>query len=139
MPVLLARPGSQTLHHWQQLAQPNLGTILDPRPGVITKGFTQMPKDVVYHISDLEEDEEEGITFQVQQQPLQVEPKPAAPTPVTGIFLPPITSAGGPVTGEESAPRNQCTAGVCCGYRAAPPPHPPPRAISDMYSPVQVR
>uniref|UniRef100_A0A8C8VXJ7 Trafficking protein, kinesin binding 2 n=1 Tax=Peromyscus maniculatus bairdii TaxID=230844 RepID=A0A8C8VXJ7_PERMB len=89
--------GSQTLHHWQQLAQPNLGTILDPRPGVITKGFTQMPKDVVYHISDLEEDEEEGITFQVQQ-PLQVEPKPAAPTPVTGIFLPPITSAGGPVT-----------------------------------------
>ncbi|XP_028741482.1 trafficking kinesin-binding protein 2 isoform X1 [Peromyscus leucopus] len=95
--------GSQTLHHWQQLAQPNLGTILDPRPGVITKGFTQMPKDVVYHISDLEEDEEEGITFQVQQ-PLQVEPKPAAPTPVTGIFLPPITSAGGPVTVATSNP-----------------------------------
>uniref|UniRef100_A0A8C6QAL5 Trafficking kinesin-binding protein 2 n=1 Tax=Nannospalax galili TaxID=1026970 RepID=A0A8C6QAL5_NANGA len=87
--------GSQTLHHWQQLAQPNLGTILDPRPGVITKGFTQMPNDVVYHISDLEEDEEEGITFQVQQ-PLQVEQKPAVSIPVTGIFLPPITSAGGP-------------------------------------------
>lgn len=91
--------GSQTLHHWQQLAQPNLGTILDPRPGVITKGFTQVPKDVVYHISDLEEDEEEGITFQVQQ-PLQLEQKPALPTPVTGIFLPPMTSAGGPGTGE---------------------------------------
>ncbi|XP_026644650.1 trafficking kinesin-binding protein 2 [Microtus ochrogaster] len=89
--------GSQTLHHWQQLAQPNLGTILDPRPGVITKGFTQMPEEVIYHLSDLEEDEEEGITFQVQQ-PLHVEQKPAAPTPVTGIFLPPITSAGGPVT-----------------------------------------
>ncbi|XP_038171101.1 trafficking kinesin-binding protein 2 [Arvicola amphibius] len=89
--------GSQTLHHWQQLAQPNLGTILDPRPGVITKGFTQQPEDVIYHLSDLEEDEEEGITFQVQQ-PLHVEQKPAAPTPVTGIFLPPITSAGGPVT-----------------------------------------
>ncbi|XP_057614432.1 trafficking kinesin-binding protein 2 [Chionomys nivalis] len=89
--------GSQTLHHWQQLAQPNLGTILDPRPGVITKGFTQMPEEVTYHLSDLEEDEEEGITFQVQQ-PLHVEQKPAAPTPVTGIFLPPITSAGGPVT-----------------------------------------
>ncbi|EGV99434.1 trafficking kinesin-binding protein 2 [Cricetulus griseus] len=95
--------GSQTLHHWQQLAQPNLGTILDPRPGVITKGFTQMPTDVVYHISDLEEDEEEGITFQVQQ-PLQLEQKPAAPTPVTGIFLPPITSAGGPVTVATSNP-----------------------------------
>lgn len=103
--------GSQTLHHWQQLAQPNLGTILDPRPGVITKGFTQMPKDVVYHISDLEEDEEEGITFQVQQQPLQVEPKPAAPMPVTGIFLPPITSAGGPVTVATSNP-GKCLSGT---------------------------
>lgn len=95
--------GSQTLHHWQQLAQPNLGTILDPRPGVITKGFTQMPKDVVYHISDLEEDEEEGITFQVQQ-PLQVEQSPVMPTPLTGIFLPPITSAGGAVTVATSNP-----------------------------------
>lgn len=96
--------GSQTLYHWQQLAQPNLGTILDPRPGVITKGFTtQMPKDVVYHISDLEEDEEEGITFQVQQ-PLQLEQKPAPPTPVKGIFLPPMTSAGGPVTVATSNP-----------------------------------
>ncbi|XP_044097246.1 trafficking kinesin-binding protein 2 isoform X2 [Neovison vison] len=83
--------GSQTLYHWQQLAQPNLGTILDPRPGVITKGFTQLPKDAVYHLSDLEEDEEEGITFQVEQ-------KPSASTPGTGIFLPAITSAAGPVT-----------------------------------------
>lgn len=98
----LAYSGSQTLHHWQQLAQPNLGTILDSRPGVITKGFTQLPKDAIYHLSDLEEDEEEGITFQVQQ-PLQVDQKPTDPKPVTGIFLSPITSAGGPVTGEESA------------------------------------
>uniref|UniRef100_G1P3I6 Trafficking kinesin protein 2 n=1 Tax=Myotis lucifugus TaxID=59463 RepID=G1P3I6_MYOLU len=95
--------GSQTLHHWQQLAQPNLGTILDSRPGVITKGFTQLPKDAVYHLSDLEEDEEEGITFQVQQ-PLQVEQKPTDPKPVTGIFLPPVTSAGGPVTVAASNP-----------------------------------
>ncbi|XP_045150547.1 trafficking kinesin-binding protein 2 isoform X2 [Echinops telfairi] len=85
--------GSQTLHHWQQLAQPNLGTILDPRPGVITKGFTQLPKDTaVYHLSDLEEDEEEGITLQVQP-PLQVEQKASMSEPVTGIFLPPMTSA----------------------------------------------
>nr|KAF6498337.1 trafficking kinesin protein 2 [Rousettus aegyptiacus] len=95
--------GSQTLYHWQQLAQPNLGTILDPRPGVITKGFTQLPKDAIYHLSDLEEDEEEGITFQVQQ-PLQVEQKPTDSKPVTGIFLPPITSAGGPVTALGSLP-----------------------------------
>ncbi|XP_004674448.1 PREDICTED: trafficking kinesin-binding protein 2 [Condylura cristata] len=93
--------GSQTLHQWQQLAQPHLGTILDPRPGVITKGFTQLPKDAIYHLSDLEEDDEEGITFQVQK-PLQVEQK--TPTPVTGIFLPPITSAGGPVTVAASNP-----------------------------------
>ncbi|XP_060050121.1 trafficking kinesin-binding protein 2 isoform X2 [Erinaceus europaeus] len=83
--------GSQTLHHWQQLAQPNLGTILDPRPGVITKGFPQLPQDAVYHLSDLEEDDGRGITFQVQQ-PLQVEQKPSASKPATGIFLPPITS-----------------------------------------------
>lgn len=96
--------GSQTLHHWQQLAQPNLGTILDPRPGVITKGFTQLPKDAVYHLSDLEEDEEEGITFQVEQ-------KPSASTPVPGIFLPAITSAGGPVTVATSNP-GKCLSGT---------------------------
>ncbi|XP_012657600.2 trafficking kinesin-binding protein 2 [Otolemur garnettii] len=95
--------GSQTLHHWQQLAQPNLGTIFDPRPGVITKGFTQLPSDAIYHLSDLEEDEEEGITFQVQQ-PLQVEQKPSVSNPVTGIFLPSITSTGGPVTVATSNP-----------------------------------
>ncbi|XP_045724170.1 trafficking kinesin-binding protein 2 [Mirounga angustirostris] len=89
--------GSQTLHHWQQLAQPNLGTILDPRPGVITKGFTQLPNDAIYHLSDLEEDEEEGITFQVEQ-------KPSVSKPVTGIFLPAITSASGPVTVATSNP-----------------------------------
>ncbi|KFV58987.1 Trafficking kinesin-binding protein 2, partial [Gavia stellata] len=63
--------GSQTLFHWQQLARPNLGTILDPRPGVVTKGFTPLSGDTVYHISDLEEDDEKegegGITFQVQK------------------------------------------------------------------------
>ncbi|XP_013367167.1 PREDICTED: trafficking kinesin-binding protein 2 isoform X2 [Chinchilla lanigera] len=96
--------GSQTLHHWQQLAQPNLGTILDTRPGVITKGFTQLPSDAtIYHISDLEEDEEEGITFQVQE-PLQVEQKLEVSKPVAGIFLPPISSADGPVTAATSNP-----------------------------------
>ncbi|XP_023568160.1 trafficking kinesin-binding protein 2 isoform X2 [Octodon degus] len=96
--------GSQTLYHWQQLAQPNLGTILDTRPGVITKGFTQLPKDTaMYHISDLEEDEEEGITFQVQQ-PLQVEQKPEVAKPIAGHFLPPISSADGPVTVATSNP-----------------------------------
>ncbi|XP_004458958.2 trafficking kinesin-binding protein 2 isoform X2 [Dasypus novemcinctus] len=100
--------GSQTLYHWQQLAQPNLGTILDPRPGVITKGFTQLPKDITYRLSDLEEDEEEGITFQVQQ-PLEVEQKPSVSKPVTGIFQPPITSAGGPVLASNPGKCLSCT------------------------------
>ncbi|XP_004872345.1 trafficking kinesin-binding protein 2 isoform X2 [Heterocephalus glaber] len=96
--------GSQTLHHWQQLAQPNLGTILDTRPGVITKGFTQLPEDTtIYHISDLEEDEEEGITFRVQQ-PLQGEQEPEVSKPAVGIFLPHIISADGPVTVATSNP-----------------------------------
>ncbi|XP_074047750.1 trafficking kinesin-binding protein 2 [Macrotis lagotis] len=87
--------GSQTLHHWQQLAQPNLGTILDPRPGVITKGFTLLPEDAIYHLSDLEEDEDGGITFQVQQ-PFQEEGKSSVSKPAS-IFLPPLTSASVPL------------------------------------------
>ncbi|NWR10325.1 TRAK2 protein, partial [Paradoxornis webbianus] len=93
--------GSQTLFHWQQLARPNLGTILDPRPGVVTKGFTPLSDDTVHHISDLEEDDEEegegGITFQAQQS-FPEETKCALAKPVAGIFLPPITSAAVPLT-----------------------------------------
>lgn len=37
LPLFLA--GSATLHHWQQLAQPHLGVILDARPGVVPKGY----------------------------------------------------------------------------------------------------
>uniref|UniRef100_A0A8C9R8R1 Trafficking kinesin protein 2 n=1 Tax=Scleropages formosus TaxID=113540 RepID=A0A8C9R8R1_SCLFO len=63
--------GSLTLHHWQQLAQPHLATILDPHPGVVTKGFRPLPQDTVYHLADLEEDgdEEQGSFrgFQVMQ------------------------------------------------------------------------
>ncbi|XP_074080038.1 huntingtin-associated protein 1 isoform X2 [Macrotis lagotis] len=53
--------GSVTLHHWQQLAQPHLAGILDPRPGVLTKDFHQLEVDVekVYSLQDPEEDEEE--------------------------------------------------------------------------------
>ena len=52
-------PGSLTLHHWQQLAQPHLATILDPHPGIVTKGFCPLPQDAVYRLSDMEEDEED--------------------------------------------------------------------------------
>ncbi|XP_058478538.1 trafficking kinesin-binding protein 2 isoform X1 [Solea solea] len=50
--------GSLTLHHWQQLAKPHLATILDPHPGVVTKGFRPLTQDVTYRLSDMEEDEE---------------------------------------------------------------------------------
>ncbi|CAF93056.1 unnamed protein product, partial [Tetraodon nigroviridis] len=51
--------GSVTLHQWQQLAKPNLGGILHPRPGVLTKDFRELEVDVqhVYCLNDLEEDE----------------------------------------------------------------------------------
>ncbi|KAM9489203.1 trafficking kinesin-binding protein 1 isoform 3-T3 [Clarias gariepinus] len=54
--------GSATLHAWQQLAQPNLGGILDTRPGVVTKGFRHLQLDIeeVYTFTDLEEDETEA-------------------------------------------------------------------------------
>ncbi|XP_047014154.1 trafficking kinesin-binding protein 1 isoform X2 [Ictalurus punctatus] len=51
--------GSVTLHHWQQLAKPNLGGILLPRPGILTKDFRELDVDVqqVYSLNDFEEDE----------------------------------------------------------------------------------
>ncbi|XP_069561101.1 trafficking kinesin-binding protein 1 isoform X3 [Brachyistius frenatus] len=51
--------GSVTLHQWQQLAKPNLGGILHPRPGVLTKDFRELEVDMqhVYSLNDLEEDE----------------------------------------------------------------------------------
>ncbi|XP_040213156.1 trafficking kinesin-binding protein 2 isoform X2 [Rana temporaria] len=100
--------GSQTLHQWQQLAQPNLGTILDPRPGVITKGFKPLPEDAEYRLCDLEEDEkedededEEGITFQVQER------KEEVPQPTLSIFLPPISVS--------STPSSATNPGKCLG------------------------
>ncbi|XP_041101044.1 trafficking kinesin-binding protein 1-like isoform X7 [Polyodon spathula] len=58
--------GSATLHHWQQLAQPNLGGILDSRPGVVTKGFRPLELDLeeVYQLADFEEDESGDLSFQ---------------------------------------------------------------------------
>ncbi|XP_076880779.1 trafficking kinesin-binding protein 1 isoform X2 [Brachyhypopomus gauderio] len=51
--------GSVTLHHWQKLAQPNLGGVLCPRPGILTKDFRELDLDAqqVYSLGDLEEDE----------------------------------------------------------------------------------
>ncbi|XP_005995456.1 trafficking kinesin-binding protein 2 isoform X2 [Latimeria chalumnae] len=82
--------GSLTLYQWQQLAQPNLGTLLDPRPGVVTKDFKLLPEDTLYHFSDLEEDEEAegGITFQVRNASTPEDKKQTVPKPPADIFLP---------------------------------------------------
>ncbi|XP_032362017.1 trafficking kinesin-binding protein 2 isoform X5 [Etheostoma spectabile] len=60
--------GSLTLHHWQQLAKPHLATILDPHPGVVTKGFCPLVQDSVYRLSDMEEDEEDEEHRGVQEK-----------------------------------------------------------------------
>lgn len=54
-----------TLHQWQQLAKPNLGGILHPRPGVLTKDFRELDVDFqhVYSLNDLEEDEPDLSKF----------------------------------------------------------------------------
>uniref|UniRef100_H2LN52 Trafficking kinesin protein 1 n=1 Tax=Oryzias latipes TaxID=8090 RepID=H2LN52_ORYLA len=54
--------GSATLHAWQQLAQPHMGALLDHRPGVVTKGFRNLPQDQEqedgWQLDQPEEDEE---------------------------------------------------------------------------------
>ncbi|XP_067869175.1 trafficking kinesin-binding protein 1-like [Heterodontus francisci] len=71
--------GSVTLHQWQQLAQPNLGGILDPRPGVLTKDFRQLDIDTgeVYNLNDFEEDETDLASFQeLTTRPVETKPDP---------------------------------------------------------------
>ncbi|KAM6368649.1 LOW QUALITY PROTEIN: huntingtin-associated protein 1 [Pluvialis apricaria] len=76
--------GSVTLHHWQQLARPNLGGILVPRPGVLTKDFRQLDIDLeeVYSLNDLEEDEVDASSFQLlpTSTPTKAKERP-------GVFL----------------------------------------------------
>ncbi|KAM4711133.1 trafficking kinesin-binding protein 2 isoform 2-T2 [Anableps anableps] len=119
--------GSLTLHHWQQLAQPHLATILDPHPGVVTKGFQPLAQDALFQLSDMEEDdegeehreiavlekgtaekgkeeldeeeEECGITFNVRCSSTP-EDRNRSVAPCTNMPLPLIrpTSTGGPST-----------------------------------------
>uniref|UniRef100_A0A4W3JRB6 Trafficking kinesin-binding protein 1-like n=1 Tax=Callorhinchus milii TaxID=7868 RepID=A0A4W3JRB6_CALMI len=58
--------GSVTLHHWQQLAQPHFGGLLESRPGVLTKDFQLLELDMeqVYNLADLEEDEADMALYQ---------------------------------------------------------------------------
>ncbi|XP_034016788.1 trafficking kinesin-binding protein 1-like isoform X2 [Thalassophryne amazonica] len=58
--------GSATLQHWQQLAQPHLGVILDARPGVVSKGYRPLELELeqVYPWGGFEEDEPGEQYFQ---------------------------------------------------------------------------
>uniref|UniRef100_A0A8C5ENZ8 Trafficking kinesin-binding protein 1-like n=1 Tax=Gouania willdenowi TaxID=441366 RepID=A0A8C5ENZ8_GOUWI len=58
--------GSATLHHWQQLAQPHLGVILDARPGVVPKGYRPLELELeqVYPWGGFEEEEPGDQYFQ---------------------------------------------------------------------------
>ncbi|XP_044002306.1 trafficking kinesin-binding protein milt isoform X1 [Aphidius gifuensis] len=58
--IIKPMEGSQTLHHWSQLATPTLGGLLEERPGVKTRGGRNL-EDLglqTFTLADLEEDEE---------------------------------------------------------------------------------
>ncbi|XP_014203502.1 trafficking kinesin-binding protein milt isoform X2 [Copidosoma floridanum] len=52
--------GSQTLHHWSQLATPSLGGLLEDRPGIRTRGGRGLEELglLTFSLTDVEEDEE---------------------------------------------------------------------------------
>lgn len=133
--------GSLTLHHWQQLAKPHLASILDPHPGVVTKGFRPLAQDTVYQLSDMEEDEDsagrslsilekgateqgkeeedddEGITFKVRCASTPDERRerrlPTSPPPVPPLSpnLPATPKATTTTTSSHVQAENQCVPG----------------------------
>lgn len=61
--LVMPMEGSQTLHHWNRLATPTLGGLLDERPGVTIRGGRGLD-DLglhLYSLSDVEEDEADNI------------------------------------------------------------------------------
>ncbi|KAF3833670.1 hypothetical protein F7725_024874 [Dissostichus mawsoni] len=86
--------GSATLHHWQQLAQPHLGVILDARPGVVPKGYRPLELELeqVYPWGGFEE-EEPGEQYFQNLPTSSASASPAVPptstTAVTSIGQPP--------------------------------------------------
>uniref|UniRef100_A0A672Z5A7 Trafficking protein, kinesin binding 1a n=1 Tax=Sphaeramia orbicularis TaxID=375764 RepID=A0A672Z5A7_9TELE len=79
--------GSATLHHWQQLAQPHLGVILDARPGVVPKGYRPLELELeqVYPWGGFEEDEPGEQYFQ-NLPTSTASASPAVPTTSTAYY-----------------------------------------------------
>lgn len=66
--LVMPMEGSQTLHHWNRLATPTLGGLLDERPGVTIRGGRGLD-DLglhLYSLSDVEEDEADNPGKQYQ-------------------------------------------------------------------------
>ncbi|KAI4818320.1 hypothetical protein KUCAC02_011664, partial [Chaenocephalus aceratus] len=89
--------GSATLHHWQQLAQPHLGVILDARPGVVPKGYRPLELELeqVYPWGGFEE-EEPGEQYFQNLPTSSASASPAVPPTSTSITA--VTSIGQPPT-----------------------------------------
>lgn len=124
--------GSLTLHHWQQLAKPHLASILDPHPGVVTKGFRPLARDDAEEDeaknaersfqekgarergkNEEEDDDDSGITFKVRCTSTPDERKdrklPVPPLPVLTLSpnLPSSTLKGPTTTVSNVASENQ--------------------------------
>ncbi|KAM4632762.1 trafficking kinesin-binding protein 1 [Polymixia lowei] len=78
--------GSATLHAWQQLAQPNLGGLLDHRPGVVTKGFRtlehEQEQEDSWQLDQPEEDETSPDSFAgLPEGSMSPSPQPCSSSP----------------------------------------------------------
>lgn len=128
-----------TLHHWQQLAQPNLGGILVPRPGVLTKDFRQLDIDLeeVYSLNDLEEDDVDASSFQLlpTSTPAKAKERPRGERGVRGPWG--HSSRNAPVL-QSRLPLASRRALPSCSSLSLPPrcPHgaAPPAAAQGLFS-----
>ncbi|KAF5287532.1 hypothetical protein FQR65_LT12203 [Abscondita terminalis] len=107
--------GSQTLHHWSQLAQPTFNGLLEERPGVKIRGGKELEDMGLesYALSDLEEDDEysnPGKAFD-SSTPVYTLTNSTVMHPDDGTFT--VTSV-----------RGSCVPSVCSSIQNSPPQTP---------------
>ncbi|KAF5273998.1 hypothetical protein FQA39_LY01113 [Lamprigera yunnana] len=107
--------GSQTLHHWSQLAQPTFNGLLEERPGVKIRGGKELEDMGLesYALSDLEEDDEysnPGKMFD-SSTPIYTLTNSTVMHPDDGTFV--VTSV-----------RASCVPSVCSSIQNSPPQTP---------------
>ncbi|KAK4875165.1 hypothetical protein RN001_011587 [Aquatica leii] len=111
--------GSQTLHHWSQLAQPTFNGLLEERPGVKIRGGKELEEMGLesYALSDLEEDDEysnPGKAFD-SSTPVYTLTNSTVMHPDDGTFN--VTSV-----------RGSCVPSVCSSIQNSPPQTPDARS-----------